>query len=131
MKRRGGTVPRNPREPLVRAAFVRVLADLREKAGLTQEQVGEKSGYEQEYIGALERRKHTPTLTAVIQCCQCFSFDNSRIGIGTDSEVCSSRTKTMTANSQRSSAAYQLDGDIGLRILLGLEAMLSCVPQIP
>jgi transcriptional regulator with XRE-family HTH domain len=67
MKRKGGNVPRNPIEPVVRAAFARVLADLREKAGLTQEQVGEKSGYEEKYIGALERRKHTPTLTAVIQ----------------------------------------------------------------
>ncbi len=52
---------------MVRAAFARVLADLREKAGLTQGQVAEKSGYEEKYIGALERRKHTPTLTAVIQ----------------------------------------------------------------
>ena len=51
----------------MRAAFARVLADLREKAGLTQGQVGERSGYEEKYIGALERRKHTPTLTAVIQ----------------------------------------------------------------
>jgi len=67
MKRKGGSAPRNPKEPVVRAAFARVLADLREKAGLTQEQVAEKSGYEEKYIGALERRKHTPTLTAVIQ----------------------------------------------------------------
>jgi transcriptional regulator with XRE-family HTH domain len=67
MKRNGGNVPRNPNEPVVRAAFARVLADLREKAGLTLDQVGEKSGYEEKYIGALERRKHTPTLTAVIQ----------------------------------------------------------------
>ncbi len=67
MNRKGGTVPRNPKEPVVRAAFARVLADLREKADLTQEQVAEKSGYEEKYIGALERRKHTPTLTAVIQ----------------------------------------------------------------
>jgi transcriptional regulator with XRE-family HTH domain len=67
MKRKGGKAPRNPKEPVVRAAFARVLADLREKAGLTQGQVAEKSGYEEKYIGALERRKHTPTLTAVIQ----------------------------------------------------------------
>jgi len=67
MKRNGGKAPRNPKEPVVRAAFARVLADLREKAGLTQGQVAEKSGYEEKYIGALERRKHTPTLTAVIQ----------------------------------------------------------------
>src|SRR5258708_31987386 len=67
MKRKGGKAPRNPKEPVVRAAFARVLADLREKAGLTQGEVAEKSGYEEKYIGALERRKHTPTLTAVIQ----------------------------------------------------------------
>lgn len=63
----GGNAPRNPHELVVRAAFARVLADLREKSGLTQEEVGEKSGYEEKYISALERRKHTPTLTAVIQ----------------------------------------------------------------
>jgi XRE family transcriptional regulator, regulator of sulfur utilization len=67
MERKGGRVPRNPKEPVVRAAFARVLADLRERAGLTQGEVAEKSGYEEKYIGALERRKHTPTLTAVIQ----------------------------------------------------------------
>ena len=67
MKSNGGNVPRHPKEPVVRAAFARVLADLRERAGLTQAQVGEKSGYEEKYIGALERRKHTPTLTAVIE----------------------------------------------------------------
>lgn len=63
----GGNGPRHPKEPAVRAAFARVLADLREKAGLTQAEVGEKSGYEEKYISALERRKHTPTLTAVIE----------------------------------------------------------------
>ena len=78
MKRKGGNVPRNPNEPVVRAAFARVLADLREKARLTQEEVGEKSGYEEKYIGALERRKHTPTLTAVIQ----ISKRNERFSIG-------------------------------------------------
>jgi transcriptional regulator with XRE-family HTH domain len=34
---------------------------------MKQGRVGELSGYEEKYIGALERRKHTPTLTAVIQ----------------------------------------------------------------
>jgi transcriptional regulator with XRE-family HTH domain len=59
--------PRNPKEPVVRAAFARVLVQLRKKAALTQAQVGEKSGYEEKYISALERRKHTPTLTALIE----------------------------------------------------------------
>jgi transcriptional regulator with XRE-family HTH domain len=67
MERRGGTTLRHPKEAVVRAAFARVLVDLRGQAGLTQAEVGEKSGYEEKYISALERRKHTPTLTAVIQ----------------------------------------------------------------
>jgi transcriptional regulator with XRE-family HTH domain len=68
MERQGGKkIPRNPKEPVVRAAFARVLVERRERVGLTQAQVGDASGYEEKYIGALERRKHTPTLTAVIQ----------------------------------------------------------------
>ena len=59
--------PRHPKEPVVRAAFARVLAQFREAAQLTQAQVGERAGYEEKYIGLLERRKHTPTLTAVVQ----------------------------------------------------------------
>jgi XRE family transcriptional regulator, regulator of sulfur utilization len=59
--------PRHPKEAVIRAAFARVLVELRERAGLTQAEVGEKAGYEEKYIGALERRKHTPTLTAVIE----------------------------------------------------------------
>jgi transcriptional regulator with XRE-family HTH domain len=70
MDAKGGKVPRNPKEPVVRAAFARVLISLRQKAGLTQADVAEKSGYEEKYISALERRKHTPTLTAVIQISQ-------------------------------------------------------------
>jgi|SRR6185437_1478784 len=67
MNSKGGSSPRDNREPAIRGAFARALADLRTRAGLTQEQVADKSGYEDKYISALERRKHTPTLTAVIQ----------------------------------------------------------------
>lgn len=63
----GGNEPRHPKEPVVRAAFARVLAELRKEAKMKQGRVGELSGYEEKYIGALERRKHTPTLTAVIE----------------------------------------------------------------
>jgi len=58
---------RHPKEPVVRAAFARVLLELRKEANMKQWMVGEKSGYEEKYIGALEHRKHTPTLTTVIQ----------------------------------------------------------------
>ena len=63
----GGKELRHPKEPVVRAAFARVLLELRKEAKMKQRVVGEKSGYEEKYIGALERRKHTPTLTAMIQ----------------------------------------------------------------
>jgi XRE family transcriptional regulator, regulator of sulfur utilization len=63
----GGKEPRHPKEPVVRAAFARALAELRKQAKMRQGRVGELSGYEEKYIGALERRKHTPTLTAVIE----------------------------------------------------------------
>jgi len=63
----GGKEPRHPKEPVVRAAFARVLVELRKEAKMKQGRVGELSGYEEKYIGALERRKHTPTLTAVIE----------------------------------------------------------------
>lgn len=51
----------------MRAAFARTLVELRKEAKMKQGRVGELSGYEEKYIGALERRKHTPTLTAVIE----------------------------------------------------------------
>ena len=63
----GGKEPRHPKEPVVRAAFARVLVELRKEAKMKQGRVGGLSGYEEKYIGALERRKHTPTLTAVIE----------------------------------------------------------------
>lgn len=63
----GGKEPRHPKEPVVRAAFARTLVELRKEAKMKQGRVGELSGYEEKYIGALERRKHTPTLTAVIE----------------------------------------------------------------
>lgn len=67
MQTAGGKEPRHPKEPVVRAAFARTLVELRKEAKMKQGRVGELSGYEEKYIGALERRKHTPTLTAVIE----------------------------------------------------------------
>lgn len=59
--------PRHPKEPVIRAAFARILVQLRESADLTQAEVAEKSGYAEKYIGFLEQRKHTPTVTALIE----------------------------------------------------------------
>jgi transcriptional regulator with XRE-family HTH domain len=66
MRSTGGQHRRNAPELAVRSAFARVLVELRENAGLKQAEVAERSGYEEKYVSALERRKHTPTLTAII-----------------------------------------------------------------
>ena len=69
MGRKGGKA--HPHDPVVRAAFARVMVELRGKRGrkgyLSQEAVAAKSGYHEKYIGLLERRKNTPTLTAVLE----------------------------------------------------------------
>jgi len=58
-------VPRHPREPVYRAAFARLLRELRMEAGdMTQQKLAEKSGYTPQYISDLEQRKYTPTITA-------------------------------------------------------------------
>ncbi len=53
-------------DPVVRAAFASVIRQLRRKLKMTQKQVAELSGYSEKYIGFLELRKNTPSLTAAI-----------------------------------------------------------------
>ena len=53
-------------DPVVRAAFGSVILERRLELGLSQKEVAERSGYTEEYIGKLERREHTPSLTAAL-----------------------------------------------------------------
>ncbi len=69
----------HPREIAVRAAFARVLLEPRERRGLTQEVLGFESDYHPKYIGLLERRRHTPTLTAVIEISRALGVSPSRL----------------------------------------------------
>ena len=55
------------KDPVVRAAFARIIVDLRKKLKLKQHQVADRSGYSEKYIGNLERRINTPSLTAAIE----------------------------------------------------------------
>jgi transcriptional regulator with XRE-family HTH domain len=56
----------HPQNPVVRAAFASVIRQLRTKLRLSQKQVADRSGYSVKYIGFLELRKNTPSLTAAI-----------------------------------------------------------------
>ncbi|MFZ0579781.1 MAG: helix-turn-helix transcriptional regulator [Candidatus Acidiferrales bacterium] len=56
----------HPQNPVVRAAFATVIRQLRRKLRLSQKQVAERSGYSEKYIGLLELRKNTPSLTAAV-----------------------------------------------------------------
>jgi transcriptional regulator with XRE-family HTH domain len=55
------------KDPVVRAAFARILVERRRQLGLKQHEVASKSGYSEKYIGHLERRINTPSLTAMIE----------------------------------------------------------------
>lgn len=48
-------------------AFGRALQDLRQRRGVSQEQLGFASGYHRNYISLLERGKKSPSLTALLQ----------------------------------------------------------------
>ncbi len=63
------------RDPVVRAAFARVLVEERRKRRLKQHQVASKSGYSEKYIGQLERRLNTPSLTAMIEISGALQLD--------------------------------------------------------
>jgi transcriptional regulator with XRE-family HTH domain len=68
MAKSGTTRVKRPHwnDPVVRAAFASVIVQRRRKLKLRQRQVAERSGYSEKYIGMLERRKNTPSLTAAI-----------------------------------------------------------------
>ena len=55
------------RDPVVRAAFARILTEERRRLHLNQHEVASASGYSEKYISQLERRINTPSLTAVIE----------------------------------------------------------------
>ncbi len=46
-------------------AFGRVLRELRRKRGVSQEELGAKSGYHRTYIGQLERGEKSPSLRTI------------------------------------------------------------------
>lgn len=65
MGEKKGKGSRHPREPAYRAAFARLLTELRiEARNVRQQKVAQESGYTPQYISDLEQRKYTPTIAA-------------------------------------------------------------------
>ncbi len=81
MAKKGGKSGRKShrQDPVVRAAFARVLAELRQDCKLKRHEVASTSGYTERYIGKLGRRIHTPTLTAVIFISQALKADPGEV----------------------------------------------------
>ncbi len=50
----------------VKRAFARALITIREERSITQEKLGEDSGYHEKYISMLERAVNSPSLTAIV-----------------------------------------------------------------
>jgi transcriptional regulator with XRE-family HTH domain len=69
----------HPQNPVVRAAFATIIRQLRIKHGLGQKEVADLSGYSVKYIGFLELRKNTPSLTAAIMICTALKEDPGKI----------------------------------------------------
>jgi transcriptional regulator with XRE-family HTH domain len=69
----------HPQNPVVRAAFATIIRQLRQKLNLSQKQVADLSGYSEKYIGFLELRKNTPSLTTAIMICTALQEDPGKI----------------------------------------------------
>jgi len=77
MAQKSGQSPKKPhrRDPVVRAAFARILVEQRRRLRLKQHEVASSSGYSEKYIGQLERRINTPSLTAMIEISGALKLD--------------------------------------------------------
>ncbi len=69
----------HPQDPVVRASFATIIRQLRRKLKLSQKQVADMCGYSEKYIGFLELRKNTPSLTAAIMISVALEEDPAKI----------------------------------------------------
>ena len=77
MAKKSGQPTKKPhrKDPVVRAAFARVLVEHRRRMHAKQHEIASKSGYSEKYVGQLERRVNTPSLTAVIEISAALQLD--------------------------------------------------------
>ena len=59
----------------IRALVGRNFARIRREAGLTQEEVEERSGFSQQYISGLERGQRNPTIVSLLELSQAIGVD--------------------------------------------------------
>ena len=67
------TTARSP----VHAAFGNAVRELRRERGLSQEELGHRSGLHRNYIGGIERGELNPTLTSIIKLARAFEMRGS------------------------------------------------------
>jgi transcriptional regulator with XRE-family HTH domain len=81
MEKRSGNPTRKSdrKDAVVRAAFARVIVDLRRQLRLKQSQVADGSGYSEKYSSNLERRINTSSLTAAIEIASALHVDATDI----------------------------------------------------
>jgi|PersoiStandDraft_1058852.scaffolds.fasta_scaffold22095_2 transcriptional regulator with XRE-family HTH domain len=60
-------------------AFGRVLRELRQRLGISQEELGFRSGYDRTYISMLERGKKSPSLRTIMRLAQHLDTTGSRV----------------------------------------------------
>ena len=76
MKKNG---PRSPEDGSIAKSFGKVLKQLRQKRGLSQEELAFESGYHRTYISLLERGKKSPSLQTIFQLAKALNMEPSEI----------------------------------------------------
>jgi transcriptional regulator with XRE-family HTH domain len=67
------------RGALEKRAFARVLLNLRDERGMTQEALAFDSGYHPKYISLLERGKNSPSLIAILEIARVLGITGSEL----------------------------------------------------
>jgi len=74
---RSGSI--DDRGALEKRAFARVLLNLRDERGMTQEALAFDSGYHPKYISLLERGKNSPSLIAILEIARVLGITGSEL----------------------------------------------------
>jgi len=59
------------------AAFGQAVRELRKERGLSQEELGHRSGLHRNYVGGIERGELNPTLTSILSLARAFEIRSS------------------------------------------------------